>query len=95
MTPVIIRVWKDTGDWIALFPTIPGNMDSETCMSYMHVGQHGACYPSDVVQATRIADPSEMVTTLRELENVGYDDLYLQSRMNRSMREKRIEALRK
>ena len=32
------RVLED--EVIAIFPTLPGDMNPNTCLSYLHVGQH-------------------------------------------------------
>lgn len=42
MTPVVFRKWKNNGGIIALFPSIPANDNPSMCMSYEHIGQHGA-----------------------------------------------------
>ncbi len=43
LTPVIFRRWKkEPHSVIALFPTLPGNDNLDTCESYEHIGQHGA-----------------------------------------------------
>lgn len=71
-TDTIYRVWKDTGDVIALFPAEPGTHDPYTCQSYMHVGQHGAADPYGVMRATRKATEAEYADLDRELRTIGY-----------------------
>jgi hypothetical protein len=56
---------------IALFPTLPGTYDPTTCLSYMHVGQHGAAAVSLVVR-TRLARRAEYLPLRRELEAAPY-----------------------
>ena len=48
----IFRRWKDSGDVIALFPAIPADIDGRYCLSYEHVGQHGAADFHGVVRRT-------------------------------------------
>ena len=73
-TKVIFRKFTD-GDkeTIALFPELPWTNDPSTCLSYMHMGQHGAAdiYPYSTVPAK----PAEYAELLSELVSVGYDDL--------------------
>jgi len=82
-TPVIFRKWpkKEGGDVIALFPTLVGNMDPYTCMSYMQLGQHSSADPQEVVQATEPAKPAEYADLLAELKSVGYDDLVVYKKL--------------
>ena len=70
LTPVIFRVWRDTGDVFALFPA-----DSEKpgeCSSYQHVGQHGSADYGHCIRQSRPAKPSEYRTLLRELQAQPY-----------------------
>ncbi len=73
---VVFRKWKGSGDVIAFFldcPETPGH-----CMSYEHVGQHGAAaYPHPQTEA---ATPEEYTPLLRELRSIGYDDLKIVKR---------------
>ena len=72
-TKVIFRQFK-TGNHavIAYFPELPGNMDSATCMSYMHIGQHGAALTLPWNTSTRPAHPSNYADLKAELEILGY-----------------------
>ena len=71
-TKVIFRKFEE-GDIIALFPELVGTNDISTCMSYQHVGQHGAA-SVDLVYDTKPATPSEYKDLYDELTNmVGYD----------------------
>lgn len=78
-TPVIFRKFKEW-DIIAIFPTIPGTSDQYTCQSYMHIGQHGSCEPTYLIQNTKPAKPEEYEELLQELINIGYDDLKVYKR---------------
>ena len=72
ITPVVFRAWRD-GDIIALFPTLPGNNRySDSCDSYMHVGQHGAADYALVVSDTRPAQSDECRALMSELTSIGY-----------------------
>ena len=70
--PVIVhfRKFKD-GSIIAIFPGIPGTRHDYSCLSYMHVGQHGAC-DVDIIGDTSRARPEEYAPLARELEGLGY-----------------------
>lgn len=70
-TKVIFRKWKD-GEVIAIFPQVASDYDSYHCMSYMHIGQHSACNPSGVIQATKRASKTEYEPLERELASIGY-----------------------
>lgn len=93
MTPVIFRVWKDTNDVIAFFPTIPSDYKGLYCESYMHVGQHSSACRSLLTDVTRLAKPEEYESLLRELVSIGYDDLKVYSRQSPAMREEYKEEL--
>ena len=66
----VFRTFKDSGETIALFPDIPHTCYPGACMSYMHVGQHGAAaMPPD---GTRPATDDEADALTDELERIGY-----------------------
>jgi len=88
ITTVIYRVFKQ-GDVIALFPTLPGTADCLTCMSYMHVGQHGAADPYGLISHTRLAAPEEYKNLHRELEYIGYK-LNVSKKITCAMHNKRM-----
>lgn len=99
-TPVVFRVWtgKDGGDVVALFPTVPHCADKEyLCMSYMHVGQHGAANYHGVIDDTRPAKPEEYAALKAELEEpypgFGYR-LKVYQRGDHRMHQKRRDACR-
>lgn len=71
-TPVIFRKYRD-GSIIALFPTLPGTLESWTCLSYEHVGQHRSAYYDGVIIDTKPAKPEEYKDLFRELKNIGYN----------------------
>ena len=70
-TPVIFRRFKD-GEIIAIFPTLAGTNNPNTCQSYQHVGQHGSC-TVDIAQIAKLARPSEYRDLKKELGRVGYN----------------------
>ena len=76
MQRVVFRKWRSNGDVIAFFldqPETPGH-----CMSYEHVGQHGAgAYPHP---QTEPATQEEYAELLKELIAIGYDDLKIVTR---------------
>lgn len=70
-TDVIFRLLE--GQVIALFPGLCGDYDINTCLSYQHVGQHGAASLGLLKnRATRPAKPDQYAPLLRELEQLGY-----------------------
>jgi hypothetical protein len=71
-TLVIFRRWRDSGDMIALFPEIPADNHGWYCLSYEHVGQHGAADFYGVVQATSPATLKEAAALAEELTGIGY-----------------------
>ena len=70
-TPVIFRKFRDNGEIIAIFPTLPGTNCPNTCMSYMHVGQHGSMDVS-IASIAILVKPSEYIHLKRELQGLGY-----------------------
>lgn len=107
-TKVIFRVFgKDKkhdqinhieyGTVIAIFPEEVGNINHHTCMSYMHVGQHGVCSPDGIIYVTRLAKPEEYASLKAELESIGYDlDIRKKySYYSAALRMKKIEESRK
>lgn len=90
--PVIFRKWDD-GEVVALFPTVPFDLD-RSCASYMHVGQHGAANYHFVIGSTRPAKPEEYMPLFQELQVVGYEGLKVYQRATRKMHDERnIRAL--
>jgi hypothetical protein len=81
-TTVVFRVWKDTGDVIALFPELIANRTRYACESYMHVGQHSPADYIGVIQRTRPARQEEYEPLLRELQSIGYR-LFIRTRYTR------------
>jgi hypothetical protein len=69
-TLTVFRKFSD-GEIIALFPCVPHDRSGLSCVSYMHVGQHGAA-STDVVRITKPASQSEYTPLARELERIGY-----------------------
>jgi len=91
-TPVIFRKWpeREGGDVIALFPTLAGDMSPYTCMSYQHIGQHGAADPVGVIKRTEPAESAEYTDLLEELKSIGYDDLVVYQKLqDRFLAERR------
>lgn len=78
-TKVIFRKFRN-GDVIALFPEVAGTSNPSTCMSYMHVGQHGAADP--LADGIPLATPEEYAPLMTELVRQGYDDLKVCKRIH-------------
>lgn len=70
--PVIFRVFRKGGDLLALFPTLAGTLDLDTCLCYQHIGQHGSATLGHCMRATRPATVEEAEPLRRELERIGY-----------------------
>jgi hypothetical protein len=72
VTAVIFRKWRDTGNVVAIFPAIPGDVQGRYCQMYEHVGQHGDGDYLLVVGRTVLATPAEYADLKRELEAEPY-----------------------
>lgn len=72
-TIVIFRKFKGSNDIIALFPAEPYNDYSNSCESYMHVGQHSAADYSHCLDITKPASPVEYRALHKELRGIGYN----------------------
>lgn len=77
MTPVIFRKDRSTGEVTAVFPTLPEIAYTVRC--YAHIGQHGSCNRAWYI-CTKPATPDEYAPLLRELVQIGYDDLVIRKR---------------
>lgn len=89
-TPVLFRVLEK--EVIALFPTLPGTNDVHTCLSYMHLGQHGSA-SVDLIASTRPATPLLYGPLADELRQIGYV-LDIRKRMTRRHHAARRASLR-
>lgn len=92
MTKVIFRKFRN-GEVIALFPQEPATLDGWLCVSYMHQGQHSAASPR-IVDNTKAATEEEYRKLLYELQSIGYDDLVVCKRFDKSDYEIRKERAR-
>lgn len=79
-TPVIFRQIKVGCEIVAVFPTQPGSRAAYDCMSYMRIGQHGACSREWFLEDTKPCPNEDHKKLLSELENIGYDDLVIKKR---------------
>lgn len=79
-TIVVFRKFRKEGDIIAMFPLINADNNKGACMSYQHIGQHGAA-SYDLVNAYTIPALEREYTELKkELESIGYN-LKIQKRI--------------
>lgn len=92
MTPVIFRKFRDGSDIVALFPTLPGDSSLATCLSYQHIGQHGAASVA-LIYETLPVSPGEYWPLLKELKRQGYDDLRIYTRYQPDFTNQRAEEL--
>jgi hypothetical protein len=73
-TLVLFRRWSDEArEVFALFPLLPETRPGE-CVSYQHVGQHGAAHYSGCMDRSSPASIAEddCASLARELESIGY-----------------------
>ena len=70
---VVFRRWRDSGSVIALFPEIPADIQGRYCVSYEHIGQHGAADYNGVILATTPVNPREYADLAEELRRIGYN----------------------
>jgi len=89
-TKVIFRTFPREGDTVALFPELPATHQGHDCLSYAHLGQHGAASPA-LTRDTRRATPEEIAPLRRELETIGYD-LDIRERMTPAMSRARLRT---
>jgi hypothetical protein len=73
-TKVIFRKFTNGGDIIALFPELAGTNDYQAdCLSYQHIGQHGAADCPYITTVTLLAKPEEYKSLQAELKSIGYN----------------------
>ena len=70
-TKVIFKKFRKEGDIIAFFPEMVASLTPCDCLTYMHVGQHGA--GSTMLTNVVPAKPSEYAYLKAELEEMGYN----------------------
>lgn len=80
-TIVVFRVWPPSqgGDVLALFPELEHHGGS-LCVSYQHIGQHAGASYHHCISYTRPATEAEYAPLLRELRDIGYDNLIIRQR---------------
>ena len=95
ITKVVFRKFYPEGDVIAIFPEMIGTRYPGSCMSYQHVGQHGACDVFALMdpKRTRPAILREYADLKKELENRGYI-LKICQRVSRKMHQVRLRRLK-
>ena len=85
-TKVIFKMMG--GQVIALFPELAGdNNPYKTCLSYEHVGEHGAA--SVELSRLKAATPYQYASLKVELGHLGYD-LEIVKKFSRKMLQERI-----
>lgn len=75
---------------IAIFPEEATDKNIDHCSSYMHIGQHGVCSISHVMNLTVPAKPKEYRFLKEELEGKGYN-LEVRLRISRKMNDLRCK----
>ena len=71
----------------AFFPNEKYSHEKGMFTSYAHVGQHSACH-IDYANECREAKPSEYQDLLKELQQQGYDNLFVLNKMKDSATKK-------
>ena len=94
--PVCFRAYRDNGEIIAIFPTMPESYNAYMCRTYEHFGQHGAADPLHMVEITTPAQEEQYTDLHRELISIGYDNLRIVQKVNTShyLRIRREEIAR-
>jgi len=91
-TPVIFRQWKTGNKIIAFFPTEPASVvHPGQCMSYEHVGQHGAADYHHCLKLTEPAPAYRYGKLLAELVDIGYTNLKIYRRHQHRFVTTRLE----
>jgi hypothetical protein len=90
MDKVMFKITE--GEVIAIFPALAGDSSPATCLSYMRVGQHGAC-SIDFVRKLKWATPEQYASLKVELESIGYE-LKLVRRFTRADLESRLKQIK-
>lgn len=91
---VVFRRWRDAGSLIALFPEVPADYGGLHCLSYEHIGQHGAADYHGVISASLPATEAETASLAAELRSIGYD-LHPVQRASWRHHEKRMGEARR
>lgn len=74
MTKVIFYKERDGEGVFAYFPEMVHNDEIMSC--YAHIGQHSACHP-DYAKQCKEANYNEYLDLLKELIQIGYNDLFI------------------
>jgi hypothetical protein len=91
--PVIFRKFKE-GDIIALFPSLPADLNYYHCTSYMHIGQHSSA-SIDIIGDTKPVTEQEYKPLYDELVNiVEYDNLKVYRKKQNWMDQERINYIK-
>ena len=87
---------KDThNEIVAIFPQLPGDSSPRrTCLSYMHIGQHGAITVNYAKFTTELTYRPDYQELYDELISLGYD-LEVCTRMTHADTLKRIAEMEK
>jgi hypothetical protein len=85
------KMGKINPDIVAFFPELPGDSNPHrTCLSYMHMGQHGAA-SLEFYRWTKPASPEEYASLKAELGSIGYN-LRIGQKITRKDTQARIKA---
>lgn len=93
-TDVIFIFWETfpSNPVDALFPSIAGDMNPDTCLCYSHIGQHSVANLDYMLSINRLASESEYSDLKRELEQIGYQ-LNIIDKPTKKQKNQRIKQL--
>ena len=72
VVPVVLRAWKPSGEFLALFPTLPADLNGYHCDSYGFCDGSGGADYHGCIKSSRPAKGEEAAELTRELERIGY-----------------------
>ncbi len=70
---VVFRKRKKTGEIVALFPELPGDVFGVHCLAYRHVHHYSAADYHAVIRHSIPSTPQEFARLARELRLMGHD----------------------
>jgi hypothetical protein len=89
--PVIFRRWKcNPHTVVALFPEIAAG--DGLCLSFEHIGQHGAADYSHVIRHTQPVTPEKYADLKTELEQRGYATLVIRKHRKKGCQQFNLHA---
>lgn len=89
------RAGTDLHDLLAVFPTESASSVHPYDMTcYAIVGQHSSCAPEYIRESTQPATKAQTEAMLKELRQIGYDNLRVVKRMTYAYQTERLRQAR-